>query len=207
MIGTELDADATAAALSANLRRLREVRGLTRRGLALLAGVGSSTVSEVERALRPPSINIVARLARALGVEPFALLHGRPSSAVVRRSHGAASWTSADGRVAITARFPPDRELRARLYQLRLDPGARHEVGPRPRGTTCHAIACAGRLYVELADEVHLLGADDAIMFRGDRPHAYATAGPTAALVYALVRGEPSLGDLVADWPAAQSST
>lgn len=57
------------------LRALREGRELTRVQLAARAGVAPETIEQIEtRPEREPSLETLRRLARALGVQPAALI-------------------------------------------------------------------------------------------------------------------------------------
>ena len=56
------------------LRELRVASGLTQEDLALQASVDRGFISETETGGRNPSVWVVYRLARALGVDPGALL-------------------------------------------------------------------------------------------------------------------------------------
>jgi transcriptional regulator with XRE-family HTH domain len=60
--------------LARNMRKLRAARGLSQQALAVDAGVDRTYVSLIERAQRNVSIDNVARIARALAVEPWELL-------------------------------------------------------------------------------------------------------------------------------------
>ena len=49
---------------------LREQRGMTREALAAAAGISASYLYEVERGLKRPSTDVLAKLALALGMRP-----------------------------------------------------------------------------------------------------------------------------------------
>src|SRR3970040_1549762 len=56
------------------IERLRERKGLSREDLARASGVSYSYLSEVERGLKRPSTDVLARLAMALDMLPSDLL-------------------------------------------------------------------------------------------------------------------------------------
>src|SRR4051812_30404013 len=60
--------------LARNIRHLRAVHGLSPEALAHESGIDRTYVSSIERAKRGVSIDIVARIAKALVVEPWKLL-------------------------------------------------------------------------------------------------------------------------------------
>jgi transcriptional regulator with XRE-family HTH domain len=60
--------------LAKNMRRLRATRKLTQEALAYDCGINRTYLSAVERAERNVSIDNIARIAKALQVEPWKLL-------------------------------------------------------------------------------------------------------------------------------------
>lgn len=56
------------------VRTLREERGMTLEALAETAGVSASYLSEVERGLKRPSTDVVAKIADAFGMMPSGFL-------------------------------------------------------------------------------------------------------------------------------------
>ncbi len=64
--------------MSANVRRLRVLRALSQRELAVRAKLSVTTVNRIETGQRKPMPRTVRKLAEALGVTPEALLTEQP---------------------------------------------------------------------------------------------------------------------------------
>jgi transcriptional regulator with XRE-family HTH domain len=60
-----------------NLRAKRVQLGLSQEQLALLCGLHRTYIGSVERFERNLTINTLERIARAIGVDPLALLEGK----------------------------------------------------------------------------------------------------------------------------------
>lgn len=67
-------------ALARNVARLRKEAGLSQEAFADHAGIHRTYISDIERAVRNPTIEIVERLAKALGVRPCELLSDNKKS-------------------------------------------------------------------------------------------------------------------------------
>lgn len=63
---------------AANLRRLRNEKGLAQDDLAYEAGVSRSYLSQLEKGAFYASLKILEKLAKALGVEPHELIATPP---------------------------------------------------------------------------------------------------------------------------------
>ena len=61
----------------ANLRRLRQARGLSQEGLAQIAGIHRTYIGAVERGERNVSIDNMERIAAAVGASVADLLSGK----------------------------------------------------------------------------------------------------------------------------------
>lgn len=59
-----------------NVRRLRKAKGLSQEALAAEVGVDMRYLGGIERGQENPTIRVVGNIAKALGVEPSALLVG-----------------------------------------------------------------------------------------------------------------------------------
>ncbi|MFN4102549.1 MAG: helix-turn-helix domain-containing protein [Pararhodobacter sp.] len=62
------------AVVGRNVKQNREAKGLSQEQLAFEADLHRTYVSGVERGIRNPTVLIVAKLAKALAVEPSKLL-------------------------------------------------------------------------------------------------------------------------------------
>ncbi|MCP9483361.1 helix-turn-helix domain-containing protein [Shimia sp. CNT1-13L.2] len=57
-----------------NLKRFREASGLSQEALAFECGLHRTYVSGVERGVRNPTVEVLAKLAEPLGIHPWQLL-------------------------------------------------------------------------------------------------------------------------------------
>src|SRR5271163_1808160 len=95
------------AVVGANLRRLRQQRGLSLDSLAKISGVSRAMLSQIEIGQSVPSINVGFKVARAFGLPFSALL----ASSAARRAHlmparTAKTLRSASGEFSSRALFP-----------------------------------------------------------------------------------------------------
>jgi transcriptional regulator with XRE-family HTH domain len=61
-------------ALSDNIKKYRKEKGLSQEKLALTSGVDRSYMSEIERCLANPSLDLLLKISNALDIEPSKLL-------------------------------------------------------------------------------------------------------------------------------------
>ena len=55
--------------VAARVKELRQARGMSQEALAKLAKINRVTLARLERAMHPPTLDTLERIARALGVE------------------------------------------------------------------------------------------------------------------------------------------
>lgn len=63
--------------LGRNVRRQREALGASQEEIAFRAGMNRAYLSDVERGARNPTVRVVGRLAKALGIDPAELFRVR----------------------------------------------------------------------------------------------------------------------------------
>jgi transcriptional regulator with XRE-family HTH domain len=182
-------------AVGSNLRRLRTRRGLSLERLAHKSGVSRAMLSQVELGRSAPTINVLWKVARALGVTFSALLSTNlDASPVLLRESSAKRLSSLDGSFSSRALFPFDRPRRVEFYELRLKPHALEEADPHPPGTAENIVVNAGTVIITVGTSAHVLNQGDALLFSADVPHAYCNRGDDDALMYLVMTYAETLG-------------
>ncbi|HET9739427.1 MAG TPA: helix-turn-helix domain-containing protein [Solirubrobacteraceae bacterium] len=166
--------DAFVRAVASNVRALRAQAGLTLADLATAAGLGKSTLAQLESGKANPSVETLWAIAAALRV-PFARIveEDRPSLRVVRASEVQPLLSSETpgwaGRLLSAAHSRGTFDL----YALDLDAGAVRHADPHHAGVTEHLLVVTGRLRAGPAGNTVELGAGDLVTFGADVPHVY----------------------------------
>jgi transcriptional regulator with XRE-family HTH domain len=192
---SDTDNGSCVPAVGVNLRRLRTRRGLSLERLAQKSDVSRAMLSQVELGRSAPTINVLWKIARALGVTFSALLSSNlDSGPVVMRESAAKRLTSRDGTFSSRALFPFDRPRRVEFYELRLKPHAVEEADPHPPGTAENIVVNAGSVTITVGSSAHDLGQGDALLFAADVAHVYRNTGGSDALMYLVMTYAETLG-------------
>jgi transcriptional regulator with XRE-family HTH domain len=182
-------------AVGANLRRLRTRRGLSLERLAHKSGVSRAMLSQVELGRSAPTINVLWKVARALGVTFSALLSTNlDTSPVLLRASSAKRLSSLDGSFSSRALFPFDRPRRVEFYELHLKPHALEEADPHPPGTWENIVVNTGTVTIAVGTSAHALNQGDALLFAADVAHSYCNRGDDDALMYLVMTHTETLG-------------
>jgi transcriptional regulator with XRE-family HTH domain len=181
--------------VGANLRRLRVKRGLSLERLSRSSGVSRAMLSQVELGQSTPTINVVWKIATALGVPFSALVQARAGGDLsVLRAESAKILASRDGTFSSRALFPFDEPRRVEFYELRLARGATEHAEAHPPGTVENLVVSAGEVTVELEGRREPLRTGDAIVFHADVAHAYVNTGAADAVMYLVMTYAESVG-------------
>lgn len=181
--------------VGANLRRFRVRRGLSLKGLAHASGVSRAMLSQVELGRSTPTINLVSRIARALGVSFSSLIAAREEHRLsILRAADSKVLSSQGGAFQSRALFPFDQPRRVEFYELRLAPGAVERAAAHIPGTTENLVMCGGALELEIGPERAVLGAGDSVFFPADAPHVYGNPGATEAIAYLVMTYAEQVG-------------
>jgi transcriptional regulator with XRE-family HTH domain len=186
-----MDMQALSGHLSANLRFLRQRRGLTQAQLAKLCGVPRSTVGQLESGSGNPTLSVLARLAAALQLSIEEILsapHARcavfPKGTLPTQSRGKS------GSVTVH-KLLPDAIPGMEIDRIELSAGGRMTGIPHRPGTREYLCCEKGRITLWTEGEKHVLGAGDVAAFQGDQPHSYQNDGEVTAIGFSVVALAP----------------
>lgn len=174
--------DLARKAVAVNLRRYRLRRGRSLRELAEAGGSSKGLLSQIERGVANPSLDVLGRLATALDVSVSDLIRPVLLEPEVVRSEGAAMGDEIEVRTLFTTFERRRMELSEAHLPARVQ-SARSEHG---RGAVEFAYVVDGSVRVESQGWGVDLAKGDAIQFSAEQPHVY-TAGPEGARVLTQV--------------------
>jgi transcriptional regulator with XRE-family HTH domain len=166
------EVDIFVRAVAANIRRLRQEAKLTLAELAADAGLGKSTLAQLESGKGNPSVETLWAIAAALRV-PFGRLveEDAPALRVVRAGEQPplrSTETEQVGRLLTAVH----RRGTFELYTMDIGAQARH-ADAHHAGVIEHLLVVAGALRAGPATGPVELQAGDLVTFPGDVPHVY----------------------------------
>ncbi|MGC9986294.1 MAG: XRE family transcriptional regulator [Polyangia bacterium] len=162
---------------------------------AAVRHVSRAMLSQVELGRSAPTINVLWKVARVLGVTFSALVSPTAEAGpLLLRESAAKRLTSRDGSFVSRALFPFDKPRRVEFYELRLKPHALEEAEPHPPGTTENIVVNSGAVTITVGDSVHELGQGDALLFVADVAHSYRSRSDNDALMYLVMTYPETFG-------------
>ncbi|WP_203337588.1 helix-turn-helix domain-containing protein [Nocardioides limicola] len=185
-----------ADALSANVRRLRELHGLSLAQLSERSGIAKATLFKVERGRTNPTLETLVGIAETFHVPVTELLTAaeRTSIEVVRSGEG--QDISDDASTGFILRT---QEVGAGSLQIhdqtfkagRSEVSASHGAGARE-----HVLVRKGRIRVGPVDDEVELSAGDYATYAADVPHRWCAVGRDASvwIVHTFPRSEGLAG-------------
>lgn len=182
----EPDRPATPAAIGPRLRTAREHLGRTLADVSRATGIAPSTLSRVENGRRPPTLDLLLRLADAYDLSLDALT-GRATTPPQRPP--APAPRAADGKTVLPL-TPYRGGVHAHKHVLPPAPDPTPSP-PHPSSHEGYQWLCvlSGRLRLALADTELQLTAGEVAEFDTRTPHALANASPDTPVEYLVVFG------------------
>ena len=175
--------------LAANVRAIRETRGLSQQQIAKLAGIPRATWSHLESGTANPTLAVLTRVAAALQVRLDELLAS--PRAPVRHLRAAELPVRRRGPVAVR-KLLPEPLPGLDLERMALPASARMVGVPHAPGTREYLACERGTIELYVGGERFLLEPGDVVVFRGDQRHGYHNPGKDEAIAYSAIAFAPA---------------
>jgi XRE family transcriptional regulator, regulator of sulfur utilization len=178
------------------LRTLTVRQGRSLDTLADFSGLGRKKLDAVATGEVTPTINLVWKIANALGVPFGSLIATRqsPDGFVLRKAKKSVI-SSSDGGLTSRTLLPHDSRRPVEFYELTLAPKHVAYSEAHGAGTRESLVVVRGHVEIKVGKEPsQRLEEGDAMIFEGDVPHSYRNLGSSEALLY-LVMSYINLGE------------
>lgn len=182
--------ESLAARLAANVRQLREARGLTQDQMARLSGIPRATWGNLESGAANPTLSVLHKVALALQV-PLEEMTSAPR-AVSRHypRESLATHRQGDGSIR---KLLPDAIPGVVMDRMEIPAGGRIPGVPHMPGTREYLTCESGEILLAVAGAQTKLSPGDVVVFRGDQRHSYRNPGSRAAVGYSVVLLAPGI--------------
>jgi transcriptional regulator with XRE-family HTH domain len=177
------------------IRSLRTERRLSTVALARACGVSTSLISQVERGLTGPSLDVLWAIARALdvpmgtffqvdGQSPTAQPYDRASAMVVRANQRKKLGVTSSLTYEL---LTPDLQHQIEFIWVEFGPGEEGPVEPFTHGGEEQMVVIQGEMHFWVDGEEFVLQAGDCITINSSRPHRAGNRSDEAAIVIAAI--------------------
>jgi len=188
-------------ALGARIRAERKARKLSSVALARRVGVSPSLISQVERGVTAPSLDVLWRIAQALDASIGLFFQQEPASPAAPEADGAAPERKPKALVVRrgarkTLGLPnsvtyellsPDLQHRIEFIWVEFAPGQSSPVDPYVHAGEEQFVVLQGTLHYWVGGEEYVLEAGDAITFDSSLPHRGANLGNERVIVIGAI--------------------
>lgn len=159
--------------LSERLRELRLRHGMTLRELAAKVEVSPALLSQLENGVTDPSLSTLRKLATVFKAE-VSTLFSEPNAPLVHLSRAGQRMrlTAPKGEITYERLTPGRGDLE--VLRATMQPGDVSSSEPRGHESTECIVVLAGEVVVEVAEERHVLVADEALTFDSRLAHRFS---------------------------------
>lgn len=175
------------AAVSQNIRQLRERKKLTLDAAAAATGVSRSMLAQIEKGDANPTISVLWKIANGYKVSFTSLLEQAPEPATIIRADAAEPIVEDGGRYVNHLAFAFDEQRAFETYRIVIAPGGSLRAEPHLPGTEEYITVFMGSVTIEVAGQEFCLKEGDSIRFLADTTHSYHNNGEKDALMSMLL--------------------
>jgi transcriptional regulator with XRE-family HTH domain len=156
--------------LAENVRRLRDVRGLSQQKMAELSGIPRPTWASLESGSANPTLSVLSRAAGALQVSIEELVGAPRASAQLYRADQVREKKRQGGTLRPLL---PEAIPGLDISRMQIAPSAQIVGIPHTAGTREYLNCERGRIELVASGERWELAEGDVLVFRGDQRHSY----------------------------------
>ena len=176
------DPKALARLIGERVRRLREQRGWSLSSLAVRAGLGKATLSQIESGQRNPTLETLYAIAAQLQIGLSELLTEATS-----RSHAGPVVRGSAVEATLVAAYR-DPAVTTEIYRLQIHPG-RAQISPgHGPGVIEHLFITAGTVRVGSLERPVEVGVGADWSWESSTPHSYTAIGDEPAEALLVIR-------------------
>ena len=187
--------DARLDGLGAEIRRLRGERGLSAAALAREVGVSPSLISQIERSVTTPSIEVLWAIARALNVSMGAFFQQEPlnpESAPATSKKAIVVKSNARKRIALPNSvsydlLSPDLKHQIEFTWAEFEPGEASPHRPYSHEGEEQMVVVEGEIHFWVDGDEFILSEGDSITIDSGLPHRAANLSRKRAIVVAAM--------------------
>jgi transcriptional regulator with XRE-family HTH domain len=182
--------------VGAQVRAIRQERGLSLRTLAQICELSPNTISLIERGITSPSVSTLHRLATALRVPITAFFEEKDGRLEVVLLHPGERPRSGSADLLLESLGTGLEDQTLEPFLVTLKPGA--DSGRRDIVHIGHELVYClqGEIEYEVSDQPHRLMAGDSLLFEARLPHRWRNLGSEPA-VFLLVFQAQAPGESV----------
>lgn len=178
------------AYLSENLKRVRELRGMTQAQLAALAELPRSTLANIEAGGSNPTLGVLLQLAGAVQLSVEELL-SRPRGGCQYFPKGSLPVIKRRGGAVEIHKLLPHSLPGMEIDRIVLGPLAKMVGAPHRPGTHEYLYCAQGAIKLWVSGEGLELETGDVASFPGDQRHSYQNRGRSRAVGFSVVALAP----------------
>jgi transcriptional regulator with XRE-family HTH domain len=176
-----------AGTLAANVRRLRDARGLTLQQLADRAGVAKTTLYKIEARRGNPTLDTLVALAAffAVGLDELVGAGDERVVDVVRAGSGGVDISGTASRAALLRSMMIGGTL-VEVVEAEIHPGLSETAVSHGAGAREHVLVRHGRVIAGPVGHEVELGPGDYATYPSDRPHRWSNRGDEDAAIWVV---------------------
>ena len=158
--------------VSGNLKRIRQERTMTLDHFSALTGVSKSMLSDIERCRKSPTIVVLEKICKGIGVPLSQLTHTESPQLSVVRNETMTHYSAWKG-FELFVLFGLDADRRFEIFRHEIQPHSMRECEAHDAGIREYLICTEGVLSVQVGDIAYDLAEGEAIQFVANCKHKY----------------------------------